>query len=46
MEAAATFLAVRARSTEETRKRLRHLGYPAALVDEVVIRLVEMRYLR
>lgn len=45
MEAAAAFLADRARSTEETRTRLRHLGYPAALVDQVVGRLVEMRYL-
>lgn len=45
MEAAATFLAVRPRSVAETRRRLRHLGYPAALCDEVVDRLVELDYL-
>lgn len=45
MEAAAAFLAVRSRSVEETRQRLNHLGYPAALCDEVVDRLVELRYL-
>jgi regulatory protein len=45
MEAAATFLAVRPRSTEETRRRLNHLGYPAALADTVIARLVEMGYL-
>lgn len=45
MEAAAAFLAVRSRSVEETRRRLRHLGYPAALCDEVVERLVALGYL-
>lgn len=45
MEAAAGFLAVRPRSIAETRRRLRHLGYPHSLVDEVVDRLIEMRYL-
>ena len=45
MEAAATFLAVRPRSVDETRKRLRHLGYPPGLIDTVVDRLVEMTYL-
>jgi len=45
MEAAANFLSVRSRSVEETRRRLRHLGYPHALCDRVVERLVEMRYL-
>ncbi len=45
MEAAAAFLAVRPRSIEETRRRLRHLGYRHALVDQVVVRLVEMGYL-
>ncbi len=45
MEAAATFLAVRPRSVAETRRRLRHLGYPAALCDEVVDRFVELDYL-
>lgn len=45
MEAAAAFLAVRSRSVDETRRRLGHLGYPPALCDEVVDRLVAMRYL-
>ena len=45
MEAAAAFLGVRARSTEETRRRLIHLGYPAAVTDKVIARLIDMRYL-
>jgi regulatory protein len=45
MDAAATFLAVRSRSVAETRRRLRQLGYPHALVETVVDRLVEMNYL-
>lgn len=45
MEAAAAFLAVRPRSIGETKRRLQHLGYPHALVDEVVARLVEVGYL-
>jgi regulatory protein len=45
MEAAAAFLAVRPRSVAETRRRLRHLGYPVGLCDEVVDRLVELGYL-
>jgi regulatory protein len=45
MEAAAAFIAVRARSVAEVRRRLRHLGYPHALVDAVVDRLVEIGYL-
>jgi len=45
MEAAAAFLAARPRSIGETTRRLRHLGYPHALVDEVVARLVELGYL-
>lgn len=45
MDAAATFLGVRPRSIDETRRRLLHLGYPAPLVDEVVNRLIDMRYL-
>ena len=45
MDAAAAFLAVRPRSVEETRRRLRHLGYRHALVDTVVDRLIEMHYL-
>jgi regulatory protein len=45
MDAAAAFLAVRPRSIAETGRRLRHLGYPAALVETVLARLAEMRYL-
>ena len=45
MEAAAAFLAVRPRSEAETRRRLLKLGYPDALVDDVLIRLVEMGYI-
>ncbi|HEY7600287.1 MAG TPA: regulatory protein RecX [Candidatus Limnocylindrales bacterium] len=29
----------------ETRRRLRHLGYPGGLVDQVIERLVELGYL-
>ncbi len=45
MEAAAAFLAVRPRSVDETRRRLRHHGYQPGLVDGVLERLVEMGYL-
>ncbi len=45
MEAAAAFLAVRSRSVEETRRRLNQLGYPPALCDQVVERLVALGYL-
>jgi regulatory protein len=45
MEAAAAFLAVRSRSVDETRKRLVHLGYPAAIVEKVLERLIEIGYL-
>jgi regulatory protein len=45
MEAAAAFLAVRSRSVEETRTRLNQLGYPPAVVDQVVERLVGLGYL-
>jgi regulatory protein len=45
MEAAAVFLAVRPRSVAEVRRRLRHLGFPVRLGDEVVDRLVELGYL-
>ena len=45
MDAAAAFLAVRPRSVAETRRRLRHLGYREALVEQVVTHLVEMGYL-
>lgn len=45
MEAAAAFLAVRPRSVDETRRRLRHLGYQADLVETVVERLLALGYL-
>lgn len=45
MEAAAMFLAVRPRSVDETRRRLRHLGYAHPLVDTVIDRLVALGYL-
>jgi len=45
MEAAATFLAVRPRSVAETGNRLRHLGYPSAIVGTVLERLAGMGYL-
>jgi regulatory protein len=45
MEAAAAQLAVRQRSVAEMTKRLVRLGYPEALVDHVVTRLIEMNYL-
>jgi regulatory protein len=45
MEAAAVFLGVRPRSVAETRRRLRHLGYPHDLVDRVIERLIELEYL-
>lgn len=45
MEAAASFISVRARSIAETRRRLRHLGYPHELIETALGRLVEVRYL-
>ncbi|MDQ3938771.1 MAG: RecX family transcriptional regulator [Chloroflexota bacterium] len=45
MEAAAALLATRQRSVAETRRRLRHLGYQHALVEDVLQRLVDMGYL-
>lgn len=45
MAAAAAFLSVRQRSVEETRRRLKQLGYPPPLCDRVVDRLVELAYL-
>lgn len=45
MEAAATFLSVRRRSVGETRTRLKDLGFPLRLCDEVVDRLTELGYL-
>jgi regulatory protein len=45
MDAAAALLAVRPRTVDETRRRLRHLGYRADLCDRTVDRLVELGYL-
>ena len=45
MDAAAAFLAVRPRSVAETTRRLRYLGYPDQLVEQVVARLVDLLYL-
>jgi regulatory protein len=45
LEAAAAFLAVRPRSVDETRRRLRHLGYPVGPVDVVIDRLLAFGYL-
>jgi regulatory protein len=45
MEAAATYLAHRPRTVEETRRRLRHLGYQADLREQAIDRLVELGYL-
>jgi len=45
MDAAAAFLAVRPRSVAETARRLRQLGYPEGLVEQVVTQLIELDYL-
>jgi regulatory protein len=45
MEAAAAFIAVRPRSVDETRRRLRHLGYQQSLVDVVLERMSQLGYL-
>ena len=45
VEAAAAFLAVRPRSITETKQRLRHLGYPLQLIEQVVERFAEVGYL-
>ncbi len=45
MEAAARFLEARPRSIVETRRRLARAGYPEALVEQVLSRLVEVGYL-
>jgi regulatory protein len=45
LEAAAAFLAVRPRSVAETRGRLLRLGYPPALLDRVIGRLLEIGFL-
>jgi regulatory protein len=45
MDAAAAFLGVRPRSVAETTRRLKHLGYPEGLVEQVVTQLIELNYL-
>jgi regulatory protein len=45
VEAAAAFLGVRPRSIDETRRRLRHLGYRPELVEVVLDLLVQLGYL-
>jgi regulatory protein len=45
LDAAARFLEVRPRSVHEVRYRLTSIGYRAALVDEVVVRLKNLGYL-
>jgi regulatory protein len=45
MDAAAAFLAVRPRSVAETTRRLRQLGFPDQLAEQVVAQLVELDYL-
>lgn len=45
LDAAAAFLTVRPRSVDETRRRLRHLGYPVDLVEVVIDRLLAYGYL-
>ena len=45
LDAAAAFLEVRPRSVDEMRRRLRHLGYPAALIEVVIDRLLAYGYL-
>jgi regulatory protein len=45
MEAAAAFVAVRPRSVSETSRRLKYLGYPPGLVEQVITQLVELDYL-
>ena len=45
LDAAARFLETRPRSAHEVRYKLMSSGYRAALVDEVVVRLTDLRYL-
>lgn len=45
VEAAAAFVAVRPRSVTETRQRLRRLGYPQVLVEQVIERFGQIGYL-
>ena len=45
LDAAARFLEARPRSVHEVRHKLTTMGYRSALVDEVVVRLIDLRYL-
>lgn len=45
LDAAARLLEARPRSVHELRHRLTTIGYRAALVDEVVVRMTDLRYL-
>jgi regulatory protein len=45
LDAAARFLEARPRSVHELRHKLTTIGYRAALVDEVVVRMTDLRYL-
>jgi regulatory protein len=45
MDAAARFLEARPRSVHEVRHKLTSMGYRSALVEEVVVRLTDLRYL-
>jgi regulatory protein len=45
MDAAARFLETRPRSEAEVRRKLITMGYPATLVDDVLVRLTMLRYL-
>jgi regulatory protein len=45
VDAAAAFVAVRPRSVTETRRRMRRLGYPDGLIDQVVERFIEVGFL-
>jgi regulatory protein len=42
LDAAARFLEARSRSVGETRRRLRSAGYPAALIDTAIARLLDL----
>ncbi|MGH2408644.1 MAG: hypothetical protein ACRDF7_11275, partial [Candidatus Limnocylindrales bacterium] len=45
VEAAAAFLGVRPRSIDETRRRMRQLGYRQELVEVVIELLIKLGYL-
>jgi SOS response regulatory protein OraA/RecX len=45
LDAAARFLEARPRSVDEVRRKLSTMGYRAALVDQVLEKLTELRYL-